>query len=115
MAYLDQTTLVYDPAKLRALADFIYDKISKIEEKEEAIFQIIKKMGEPDHWSGESYDQMANNCQDFREKNMAQEINRFKKIAKWADDSADATEGATTAAVRKVDDNTSINGGSMAA
>ena len=64
---MNNETLVYNPAALEDLSNTLNSRLREFEDAIGAMFQTIDtEMNQPDHWSGSTYDQLKDKCDNFR-------------------------------------------------
>ena len=101
---MNNETLVYNPAALEDLSNTLNSRLREFEDAIGAMFQTIDtEMNQPDHWSGSTYDQLKDKCDNFRStkievmaNNLKAYVNHFDKTSTEAAETTTSVEGIVT-------------------
>jgi len=107
MASMD--TLIYNTEAIQDLSNLLGQRLNEFNDAIAAMFNIIDgKMNQPDHWSGETYDDLKDKCDNFRSTRIETMANNLKAYVDHFSMTSQLSE-ETTANVRSVVTQDAIN------
>ena len=101
---MDNETLVYNSGELEDLSNRTNTHLQNFQAAIEEMFKIINTdMNQPNHWSGEVYDQLKDKCNNFRstnidtmESNLKAYVDHFHKTSEESEETTNSVKGIVT-------------------
>ncbi len=94
---MDNDTLVYNSGALEELSQTINNHLNSFNDAVDEMFKVIDiNMNQPDHWSGEIYDQLKDKCDAFRSTKIETMANNLKAYVDHFHKTSEESEETTT-------------------
>ena len=94
---MDNDTLVYNSNAIEELSQTLNGHLTSFNEAVDEMFKIIDTtMNQPDHWSGEIYDQLKDKCDTFRSTHIETMANNLKAYVDHFHRTSEESEETTT-------------------
>ncbi len=101
---MNNDTLVYNSESIQELSNVLGKRLEEFNSAIEAMFNIIDtKMNQPDHWSGETYDDLKDKCDSFRSSrietmaaNLKAYVDHFNKTSELSEETTTSVKGVVT-------------------
>jgi len=107
---MDGDTLVYNVGAIKELSDTLLRDINDFETAIDAMFKIIDTdMNQPDHWSGQTYEDLKGKCDNFRKTSIDNMISNLKAYATHFDTTSTLAEETTSQVRNTVTDDVMTN------
>ncbi len=98
---MDNSTLVYNSDAIAELSKTLNQRLTEFNDAIEAMFKVIDvDMNQPDHWSGVTYDDLKQKCDDFRSKKIEEMsaslkayVNHFNKTSELSEETTTNVQG----------------------
>ena len=94
-------TLVYNVDAISELSNTLNGRLNEFNDAIDAMFRIIDtQMNQPDHWSGVTYDDLKDKCDNFRSTrietmaaNLKAYVDHFNKTSELSEETTSAVQG----------------------
>lgn len=98
---MNNDTLVYNSDSIQDLSNTLNGRLNDFNDAIEAMFNIIdNKMNQPDHWSGVTYDDLKDKCDNFRSvrietmaANLKAYVDHFNKTSELSEETTSSVQG----------------------
>ena len=110
MAHVDPDTLVYESGGIKSLGQDLARDHNDFSEGIDEMFNIIDNvMNDPNHWSGPTFNDFKNKCDDFRAKDIHNMSSQIRSYVTHMDKTADAADETNAQVRNTVGENTIAN------
>ncbi len=104
-------TLVYNVGKIQELKNTLANRLNEFNDAVDAMFKIIDtQMGQGDHWTGTTYNDLKDKCDNFRTTRIESMVSSLQTYIDHFQKTSTEAEETTASVIKTVTDDVAENG-----